>query len=253
MSSIISSSLVLKAGAEPVIQVSSRDRNRIAIQSDLFGAHALGIRNALFVSGDHTQLLSPLETQLVTDIDSIQALKIASELMDGISYTHEDLDGAPDFFLGATFNSNVDPIDEHIKRVHEKCDAGAKFFQTQAIYDVDRFGEFIEELGFIDAFILAGIIPLKGPNTARYMNDELPGIVVPEGIIDRLEVAGDGFDELERLEVLQNEGLKIAQETIDKVRKIQGVNGLHLMSIGWPESIPDLVERAGLYPRPKWE
>lgn len=253
MSSMVCSSFVLQSGNEPIMQLSSRDRNRVAIASDLYGAYALGVRNLLFITGDHTLLGSHPHTKMVYDLDSIQALQIASHLMTGTDLADDDLEGTPSFYLGATFNPRADPLEMQVMRVEKKHEAGAQFFQTQAIYDMARFEEFLEQLGGVDIKILAGIIPLKSPTMARFMNKCIPGIKIPEELIERLERAGAGKNSVAEITAFQQEGLAIAIETVKKVRDLDGVNGVHIMGIGWEESIPQIVEATNLYPRPRKE
>lgn len=251
MDSMVCSHFVLQSGAEPVMQVSARDRNRILLQSSLYGAYALGIRNVLFITGDHPRHGTHPHAKVVFDFDSIQALQIARGLMDGTDLAGQELEGVPEFFLGATFNPYADPLELQVWRVEKKRDSGAKFFQTQAIYDLSRFEEFMNGVRRLDVHVLAGVIPLKGPKMARFMNNRIPGIVVPEEIITRLERAGTGLTGNEKQEAVRNEGLLIALETIEALRTIDGVSGIHIMAVGWEDKVSDLVERAGLFPRPE--
>jgi len=251
MSSMVCSRFVIEAGSEPVMQVSARDRNRVLLQSELFGAYALGVRNVLFVTGDHTILGPHPETKMVFDFDSVQALQIATHIMGGKDLSNAELEGVPEFHLGATFNPYADPLEVHAWRVEKKWKSGARFFQSQAIYDVSRFEQFMERIEHIDAGVLAGIIPLKGAKTAAFMNKSIPGMKIPAEIVKRLETAGDSLKGEEKREAVRKEGLNISLETIRAVRKIKGVDGIHIMGVGWEESIPELVRGAGLYPRPK--
>ncbi len=252
MSSMVCCHFIIDSGMEPVMQLSSRDRNRIAIESELYGAYALGVRNILFVTGDHTLLGSHPQAKMVYDIDSIQALQIASHLMRGEDLAGDRLDGTPEFILGSTFNPNADPMELHVWRVEKKADAGARFFQTQAIYDVDRFRDFMMELGG-NYSVLAGIIPLKGPKMARFMQERIPGMLIPDELVTRLERAGEGLRGAARRSAVRAEGVQIAIDTIEQVKKIRGVNGIHIMSVGWDESVPEIVRGTGLYPRPRRE
>ncbi len=185
MSSMACAHFVIEAGAEPVMQMSARDRNRILFESELYGAHALGIRNILFVTGDHTLLGSHPQAKMVYDLDSIQALQLASHLMSGKDLAGEELEGVPLFHLGATFNPNADPLELQVWRVEKKRDAGAQFFQTQAVYDTGRLEEYMEQIEPLGVKVLAGVIPLKGPKMARFMNERIPGIRIPEETINR--------------------------------------------------------------------
>lgn len=251
MSSAVCAKYVIETGAEPIMQMSTRDRNRISIESELYGAYALGIRNILFITGDHTLLGSHPEAKMVYDIDSIQALKLATHLMSGTDLAGDTLEGTPQFLLGSTFNPYADPLEMHAIRVEKKRDAGAQFFQTQAIFDTNRLESFMDLVRDLNIKVLAGIIPLKGPKMAQFMNKRVPGIKIPKDFITRLEAAGEGLKEEPKRTAMREEGLLIASETIQSIRSIKGINGIHLMGIGWEESIPELVKRAGLYPRPK--
>ncbi len=251
MSSAVCARYVIEAGAEPIMQMSTRDRNRISIESELYGAYALGIRNILLITGDHTLLGSHPEAKMVYDIDSIQALQLTSHLMSGKDLAGDSLEGTPEFLLGSTFNPYADPLELQVMRVEKKRDAGAKFFQTQAIFDIQRLELFMDLARSLDIKVLAGIVPLKGPKMAQFMNKRVPGIKIPDSFIKRLEDAGHGLKEDDRRNAMKEEGLCIASETISKIRKIKGIHGIHLMGIGWEESIPELAKRVKLYPRPK--
>ncbi|TFH07971.1 MAG: methylenetetrahydrofolate reductase [Candidatus Thorarchaeota archaeon] len=253
MSSMACARIVLDAGAEPIMQLSTRDRNRISIESELYGVYALGIRNILFITGDRTIMGPHSDAKMVFDIDSIQALQLSSHLMGGTNFDGEALEGTPQFFMGSTFNPYADSIEKEILRTEKKRDAGALFFQTQAIFDTDRLDSFMELVRDLKLKVLAGIIPLRGPRMARFMNTNVPGIKIPEEYINRLESAGKGLKEDAERDTMREEGLLIALEIIKSIRKIKGIDGLHLMGIGWEESIPELVKRAGLSQRPKME
>ncbi len=250
MSSIACARFVLDAGAEPVLQIALKDRNRVAFKSDLYGAYALGVRNVLLVTGDPLGFGSDAQADLVSDIDSVQALQLAVRMLAGKDHTDEELEGVPNFFLGATFDPYADPLDEHVKRAKQKHDAGAQFFQTQAIYDIDRFAEFMESIEELDAHVLAGVIPLRGPEMAEFMTENVSGITIPEQILKRLENCAEGLDGEELDEAIQLEGLSIAAETINSLRKMKNVDGVHIMAVGWESCVPELVKSVGLYPRP---
>lgn len=251
MSSVACARFVLDAGAEPIMQLSARDRNSISIESELYGAYALGIRNVLFITGDNVILGSHPKAKAVYDIDSIQALKLASHLMGGTNLLGEPLEGVPKFFLGSTFNPNAEHLETQVQRTEKKRDAGARFFQTQAIFETTGLEAFMDLARDLELKVLAGVIPLKGPKRASFMQNNVPGINIPEEFIKRLEDAGNGLKDDEMSEAIRAEGLLIAAETIKTVRQIKGIQGVHLMGVGWEESIPALVKRAGLYPRPK--
>lgn len=251
MSSAACARIVLDAGAEPIMHLNTRDRNSISIESELYGAYALGIRNVLFITGDDVILDSHRNAKAVNDMDSIQALELASHLMGGTNLLGEPLEGTPEFFLGATFNPNAEPLDIQVQRAEKKRDAGARFFQSQAIFDTAGLEAFMDLARDLELRVLAGIIPLKGPKRASFMKNNVPGINIPEEHISRLEDAGKGLKDDEMLEAMRAEGLLIATETIKDIRRIKGIQGVHLMGVGWEESIPVLVKRTGLYPRPK--
>lgn len=251
MSSLACAHMVYETGAEPVMHMATRNRNRVQFQSDLFGASALGVRNILLITGDVPAQGSKSEKEKTPELDSIRALGLASTLMEGKNLEGEDLEGAPSFHLGSTFDPYALPQDTHVKRVWEKHDAGAEFFQTQAIYDLDGFQDFMDQIESLDARVLAGIVPLQGSEMAEFMNSEIPGILVPDDYIGRLRDAEHGLQDEERLAASQEEGVRIAAEIIEAVRRMRGVDGIHIMGIGWEESIPQLVESTGLYPRPK--
>ena len=253
MSSTVCARIVQDTGAEPIMQLSTRDRNRISIESELYGAYALGIRNVLFVTGDRTIMGPHSKAKMVFDLDSIQALQLSSHLMGGTDFDGVELEGTPQFYMGSTFNPYTDSIETEVLRTEKKRDAGAQFFQTQAIFDVDRFESFMDLVGYLNLNVLAGIIPLRGPKNARFMNANVPGIKIPEEYIKRLEAAGKGLKDDAEREALREEGILIALEIIKSIRKIKGIKGLHLMGVGREENIPELVERSGLSPRPKME
>ncbi len=249
MSSTVCAHYVLQAGAEPILHLTTRDRNQISIQSELYGAYALGVRNILFVAGDPTRFGSHPHAKEVYDLDTIEVLSLAKHLSNGVEYAGDELEGSPEFYLGATLNPNDGLIDETIRRTLKKRDAGAQFFQTQAIFNTSRLEKLLNHLDS-DLNILAGIIPLRDSEMAEFMNEFVPGIQVPDEFIKRLDDAGRGLDEELKYDAMKAEGIQIALETIKVVRGIDGINGLHLMGVGWTESIVELVNSAGLYPRP---
>ena len=253
MSSTACARIVLAAGGEPILQLSTRDRNRLAIESELFGAYALGIRNVLFNTADQATMGPYSDAKMVFDISSTEALQLTSKLMNGTHLDGDDVEGIPKFFMGSTFNPYAASIETEILRTEKKRDAGALYFQTQAIFDVEMLATFMDKVSDLKIKVIAGIIPLRGPRNARFMNANIPGIKIPEALIKRLEAAGKGLKDEAELEALREEGLVIATETIKSIRKIKGISGVHLMGIGKKENIPELVKRAGLSPRPKVE
>ncbi len=243
MSSIAASVHLIGAGLEPVMQMVVRDRNRIAIQSDIMGAYSLGIRNILCLSGDHQKFGSQPDALNVFDIDSMNLIRAVRDMRDqGKDMSGHDLDVAPAMFIGAAANPFADPFEYRVLRLAKKIDAGADFIQTQCIYNMDRFKEWIKraaDQGLTEkVYILGGVTPLKSAGMARYMNSKVAGMDVPDEIIKRM----DGAAKDKQVE----EGLKICIETIEQLREIDGVSGVHIMAIGWEEVIARIVKEAGL-------
>jgi methylenetetrahydrofolate reductase (NADPH) len=244
MSSIAASYLALQEGVEPIVQMTCRDRNRLAIQSDLLGAYALGLRNLLCLSGDHQTFGNHPESKNVFDIDSIQLIRAMRRMKEESVFISGKPTKVPaKFFLGATAHPFADPPELQMIRLHKKVEAGAQFLQTQSIYDIDRFNEWMEEVRKAGlhkkAYILAGVLVNKSLRSLE-MTSMVAGIHVPEHLIERMRKASDQ----------QEEGLSIALELINGIRKIEGVAGIHIMAVGWESIVPTLIERAGLLPRP---
>lgn len=251
MSSTICAHYVMQAGAEAIMHLTTRDRNRISIQSELYGAYALGVRNVLIIAGDHAQHGSHPEAKVVYDLDTITTIELITKLGAGIDSAGDELEGVPDFYIGSTFNPNTSVLEEQVLQTEKKLNAGAQFFQTQAIFEPDRLKEFMEMTSGLSLNVLAGIIPLRDVEMAEFMNSNVPEITVPDQIIKRMSDAGKGLDEEARIESMQNEGIRIALELLEEVRRIRGVNGVHLMGVGWTESVVELVKGANLFPRPR--
>ncbi len=260
MSSIASAVLVMQEGLEPVVQMTCRDRNRIAIQSDLLGAYALGVRNLLCLTGDHQSFGNHPTSKNVFDLDSIQLLQMVAGLRDQKRFLcGEEVKGQePRFFIGAAANPFADPFDFRPYRLAKKVAAGADFIQTQLIYNVPRFAEYMERvrrLGLHEkVYILAGVGPIKTAGAARYMRDKVPGMDVPNEIVERMERAVADIPKEEkkaRAEAWKREGIQICVDIIRQVREIPGVAGIHIMAIEWEEAVPEIVQAAGLYPRPE--
>jgi len=244
MSSVAASYLALQEGVEPILQMTCRDRNRIAIQSDLLGASALGIKNLLILSGDHQIVGNHPQSKNVFDIDSIQLLNAMNEHMkNGVFISGAKSKMPAHFFLGATANPFADPEEMQLIRLEKKINAGARFIQTQAIYNMERFKGWMDkarERGLLErAYLLAGIVVNKSLKSIE-ITATVPGMDIPEGFIERMRCAEDK----------QAEGLAIALELIRDIRQVEGVKGLHIMAIGWDEVVPELLEKAGLLPRP---
>ncbi len=260
MSSIGAGILIKNEGLEPVIQMTCRDRNRLAMQSDILGAAAHGIRNVLCLSGDHQSFGNHPGAKNVHDLDSMQLIRMLQEMRDNNEFQcGEDITGGgPPLFIGGAANPFADPVDLRPMRLKKKLVAGADFIQTQLIYDMDRFREYMKrsvDLGVTESMsILAGVGPLKGAGMARYMRNNVPGISVPDHIIERMEGAVKGIssdDKKARMEASRAEGIRICIEQIEEIKQIEGVAGVHIMAIEWEAAVKPIVEAAGLYPRPK--
>jgi 5,10-methylenetetrahydrofolate reductase len=245
MSSLAGCVLLKQAGVEPVMQMVVRDRNRLALQSDILGAIAMGIGNFLCLSGDHQKFGNHPTAKGVFDIDSIQLIQMMKKMRDEKQFLNgEEISGEVPMYIGAAANPFADPFEFRVKRLAKKVKAGVDFIQTQAVYDVSRFARYMEmvcERGLDkQVHILAGIIPIRSVGMARYMRDYVSGVTVPDEIISRLEQA----------EKARDEGLKIILEIIEQLKEIPGVHGIHIMAVGWEDIVPELVEQAGLMPRP---
>jgi methylenetetrahydrofolate reductase (NADPH) len=246
MSSIASCAHIIQMGLEPVMQMVTRDRNRRALQSDIMGAYSLGIRNMLCLSGDHQTFGSQPGALNVYDIDSMHLINTVKVMRDeGKDMSGFELNEAPKMFIGAAENPFADPFEYRVIRLAKKVAAGAEFIQTQCVYDVPRFKEWIhqaQERGLLQkVHILAGVTPLKSARMAKYMATKVSGIKIPEVLIKRLEGTPK--------EQMAAEGIKICLETIQQLREIKGVHGIHIMAIEWEEKVPEIVKTAGLYPR----
>jgi methylenetetrahydrofolate reductase (NADPH) len=257
MSSIGAGLIAQSEGLEPVVQMTCRDRNRLAMQADLLGAYALGLRNILCLTGDHQTFGNHPQSKNVHDVDSMQLVQMVVGLRDKHCFQcGEELKGVnPRFFVGAAENPFGDPFDWRPYRLGKKARAGADFIQTQLIYNVPRFREFMKrvvDLGFHkQVYILAGVGPIKTPGAAKYMRDQVPGMDVPDEIVTRMEAAGKGIeDKKAKAAAYREEGLKICVELIQQMREIEGVAGVHIMAIEWEEAVHMLTQKAGLLPRP---
>jgi 5,10-methylenetetrahydrofolate reductase len=245
MSSIAGCVLLKQIGLEPIMQMVCRDRNRIAIQSDVLGAVALGIGNILCLSGDHQKFGNHPTAKNVFDLDSIQLIQAIKMMRDEHKFLcGEAIAGDVPLFIGAAENPFADPFEFRVIRLAKKVKAGVDFIQTQAIYDVAKFArwmEMVRDRGLDkQVHIMAGIIPVRAAGMARYMKDNVPGVYVPDQLVKRMEGTKSG----------KEEGLKIAVELIQQIREIKGVHGIHIMAVGWEEAVPQIAERAGLMPRP---
>ena len=247
LSSLAACGLLKSAGLDPVFQVVVRDRNRIALQSDILGAAALGIGNVLCLSGDHQHFGNQPEAMGVFDLDSIQFVQVVRTMRDdGTILGGESLTKSPELFIGAAANPFADPLAFRVVRLAKKISAGADFIQTQCIYNVERFEKWMEmarDRGLTEkVFILGGVTPLKSVGMAKYMKNRVSGMDIPDGVIDRMEKVPK--------EKQREEGINICVETIQRLKEIDGIRGVHIMAIEWEEDVGEIVERAGLLPRP---
>ena len=267
MSSIGAGTIVVQEGLEPIVQMTCRDRNRLAIQSDLLGAFALGMRNLLCLTGDHQVFGNHPTSKNVFDIDSLQLVRMVADMRDDCIFQCGDAFKGiePRFFVGAAAAPFADPIEFRPYRLAKKVGAGANFIQTQLVYDIDAFAEYMEKVRSMDlhqrTYILAGVGPLKSPGMARYMKNSVPGILVPDKLIDRMNDAGAPWagkskdeltkeDKRERSSAWKQEGINICIELIQQLRDIEGVAGVHIMAIEWEEAVEPIAAGAGLLPRP---
>ncbi len=248
MSSLAASIIIKQQGLNPLFQVTCRDRNRLAMQADILGAYAFGIDTMLCLSGDHTKFGDHPMAMNVHDIDSIQMIQMVKDMRDkGLFQGGADIKGPPKMFIGAAANPFADPFELRVMRLAKKIAAGADFIQTQCIFNVDKFEKWMEgvrEKGLHKkCYILAGVTPCKSLGAARYMANRVPGMDVPQEIVDRMASVPK--------EKQAEEGLTICVETIERLKKIEGVAGFHIMAIEWEEKVEEICERAGLLPRPQ--
>lgn len=234
-------------GLEPVLQMVVRDRNRIALQSDLLGAASFDIHNVLCLSGDHQRFGDSSQGQNVFDLDSMQLIQTVRRMRDEGKFLGGDaIQRPPQMFVGAAANPFADPFEIRVPRLAKKVAAGAEFIQTQCIYNLAKFEKWMElvrDRGLHEkVFILAGVTPLKSAGMARYMKTKVPGMDVPDEVVKRM--AGTPKDKQ------AEEGITICVESIQRLKEVKGVSGFHVMAIEWEERVPEIVERAGLYPRP---
>jgi len=240
--------ILIQEGLEPNYQMVCRDRNRLAMQSDILGAYAHGIRNILCLSGDHPKFGDQPNAKGVFDIDSMQLINMVKHMRDEKKFLGgSDLDEPPRMFIGAASNPFAEPYEWRVHRLAKKIHAGADFIQTQCIYNMDRFREFMKkavDMGLHEkCYILAGVTPMKSVGMAQYMAKSVPGMEVPESLIKRLRDAGKGK--------VAEEGIKFAVEQIQEFKEMEGVAGVHLMAIEWEHMVPEIAERAGVLPRPE--
>jgi 5,10-methylenetetrahydrofolate reductase len=228
--------LLQDRGVEAIVQITARDRNRIAIQADLLGGCLLGIGNFVFMSGDDPKNGDHPEAKGVFDLTTIELLKAARSLRNGRDLSGSELHGAPQMFLGSTMNPGSQDLAREVDNTRRKIDAGSQFFQTQAIYDTDSLARFLDAAKLADVPLLAGIIPLKSAKMGAWLNANVPGVHVPSTLLEELERAGPEGEAAK--------GIDIAARTIRRLRNI--CRGVHLMAIGWEERIPEILRTAGV-------
>ena len=247
MSSFAACVFIKQLVMSPILQMVTRDRNRLAMQADILGAYAHGIDTMLCLSGDHPHFGDHHMAANVHDIDSIQLLQMVKNMRDeGKFQGGDDIQNPPKMFIGAAANPFADPFELRVARLAKKVNAGADFIQTQCIYNLDKFEKWMEgvrDRGLHEkVHILAGITPMKSAGMARYMKNKVPGMDVPDEIIERMA----GVPK----EKQPDEGIKISVEAIERLKEVEGVKGFHLMAIEWEEKVPEMAEKAGLLPRP---
>ena len=249
LSSLAGALLIKQRNVEPILQMSCRDRNRIALQSDILGAIALGVKNILLVTGDHQSVGNHPQSKGVFDIDSLQLVTIAKQLRDEGLFQNGEPIKKPfsDLFIGAVCNPFATPYDFRVDRLEKKINAGADFIQTQSVFNLDRFQLFMDEVCQRDlendVFIIAGITPIKSEKMLDRMKFHIPGVDIPDSLYKRLKESED----------FQKESLLVTNEIIEHIQQIKGVTGIHITALFWESIIPVIVEQAGFLPRPKHE
>jgi len=240
LSSIASAKILLEEGLEPVVQMTCRDRNRLAIQSDLLGMAALEIENVLCLTGDYQRFGNHAEAKGVFDLDSVQLIAAAKSLSEGYFLSGDKMNTPPALCIGGAANPFADPLEFRVLRLEKKIRAGASFIQTQPVYDLGRFRHWmrlVRDSGLHDRVaILAGVMPVKSSRALHHMEAEVPGITIPQRLIQRMENAADP----------KEEGVKLAVETIHQLKEIEGVRGIHLMPLMWESITPRIAEEASL-------
>jgi len=235
LGSLVVCMLLKQRGLEPIFQLTCRDRNRLALQSDLLSAAAVGIENVLILTGDHPKLGDHPDAKPVFDLDSVQLLQVVSQLKKGSDMRGNKLEGRPpEFCVGAVVNPGAEPLEPQIIKMEKKIEAGAEFFQTQAVYDIPTFERFLSKVGHLKVPILAGIVLLKSAQMARFMNKNVAGVYVPEELIIQMQEAKDKIAK----------SVEIASRLIKELKNMCA--GIHIMPIGWNEVLPRLLDEAGL-------
>jgi methylenetetrahydrofolate reductase (NADPH) len=234
LGSLATCRLLKEKGLEPVFQVTCRDRNRIALQSDLLSAYVLGIENVLCLTGDHVSLGDHPQAKPVFDLDSVSLLLAARELEQGRDLAGKELTGAPHFCLGAVVSPGADPVEPQIIKMEKKVKAGAQFFQTQAVYEPEKFKEFMKAIAHLNVPVLVGIVLLKSAGMARFMNKNVAGVHVPDNLIEEMDGAEDRA----------KKSIEIAARLIKEMKPL--CQGVHIMAIGWEKKVPEVLDAAGL-------
>ncbi len=247
MSSTAGCILIKEMGIEPLLQMVVRDRNRIALQSDVLGASALGVRNMLCLSGDHQKFGDDPQAKNVFDIDSMQLIHMVKTMRDeGIFPSGQKLDGAPKFYIGCAVNPFADPFEIRVPRLKMKIDAGADFVQTQCIYNMEKFKTYLDlakKEGLHERVkILAGVTPLKSAGMAKFMKRMVAGMDIPDEVIKRIA------DEPKEKQAAK--GIEMCIEQIQELKELEGIAGVHVMAIEWEEKLAEIIGGAGLLPRP---
>ncbi|MCX5717267.1 MAG: methylenetetrahydrofolate reductase [Nitrospirae bacterium] len=230
--------IAMEHGLEPIFQMTCRDRNRIGLQSDLLGASILGIKNVLCMTGDHVSAGDHKGAKPVYDVESVQLLKIVDGLNNGKDMSGNEMKGSTDFFQGAVVTPEANPIEPQLIKFEKKIRAGAKFFQTQAIYDIEKFKDFMKHARKFPVKILAGFVVLKSAGMANFLNNNVPGIRVPQSLIDELKAAGK--------EKALDTGMNITARHIKQLKEEKICDGVHIMAIGMEDKVPVIMEMAGL-------
>ncbi|MBI2958346.1 MAG: methylenetetrahydrofolate reductase [Chloroflexi bacterium] len=234
LGSLAACHLLADNGVETVFQMTTRDRNRIALQSDLLSAYVMGIENVLCLTGDYVTLGDHPHAKPVFDLESVGLLRAAKQLERGSDMSEKPLKGAPKFFLGAVVTPGANPLEPQLFKMEKKVAAGAQFFQTQAVYEPSRFESFMQYARQFKVPVLAGIIPLKSAGMARFMNNNVAGVYVPEALIEEISKADDKY----------RKSLEITARLINQIRPM--CDGVHVMAIGWERKVPDILDAAGL-------
>jgi len=234
LGSMVTCYLLKQRGIDSIYQISCRDRNRLALQSDLLSAAVLGIENVLIITGDHPKCGDHPEAMPVFDLDSVHLIEAAKQLQSGKDLSGKELDGTPSFCIGAAVNPTAEPVEPEIIKMEKKAAAGAEFFQTQAVFDAEKFKEFLNLTKHINVPVLAGIVLLKSAAMGRFMNKNIPGVCVPDKFIEQMDKASDK----------QEKSIEIAARTIDEIKGL--CRGVHIMPIGWAKVVLPLLDAARL-------